>query len=67
MAAPHVSATAALLIATSGSGAHPTPGADRGAPQGRPRATSAPPGYDRRYGAGLVDARAALTAAGSRA
>ena len=38
---------------------HPSPARDRGAAEGRPRATSARPGRDALYGAGLVDAAAA--------
>ena len=60
MAAPHVTATAALVIASGVIGADPSPAADRGAPEGhgaRPR----PGGPDFRYGAGLLDAARAVT------
>lgn len=59
MAAPHVSATAALLIATHRLGKHPSPSAVAA----RLRQTArdlGPDGYDTRYGYGLVDAAAAL-------
>jgi serine protease len=59
MAAAHVSATAALIIATGRIGRHPKPGAV-GA---HLRATSRDlgvTGYDKRYGHGLVDAAGAL-------
>jgi serine protease len=58
MAAPHVSAIAALIIASGVLGAKPTPQAI----QQRIEATSrdlGAPGYDTRYGWGLVDAAAA--------
>jgi serine protease len=58
MAAPHVAATAALVIATRVIGAHPTPGAI----EQRLKATArdlGDPGPDTRYGAGLLDAAAA--------
>ena len=56
MAAPHVSATAALVIASGVLGPHPTPAAVEAPPEGdgaRPRRARA---ADSRYGAGLVDA-----------
>ena len=56
MAAPHVSATAALVIASGVLGPHPTPGRRSSAGWRRPRATSAPPGRDPHYGSGLLDA-----------
>ncbi len=59
MAAPHVSAIAALLIGTERLGKHPKPGRVAG----HLRRTSrdlGPDGYDSRYGHGLVDAAAAL-------
>jgi serine protease len=59
MACPHVSAIAALIIATKVIGAHPSPDAV----ERRIAATArdlGPPGYDRRYGWGLVDAAAAI-------
>jgi serine protease len=62
MAAPHVAAAAALVIATRVIGAHPTPGAI----EQRLKATArdlGPPGPDTRYGAGLLDAAAATAPA----
>lgn len=59
MAAPHVSATAALVIATRRLGKNPEPGAVAS----HLRRTSrdlGPEGYDTRYGHGLIDAAAAL-------
>lgn len=61
MAAPHVSATAALVIATRRLGEHPSPAAV----ERRLEATArdlGPEGPDIRYGAGLLDAAAALGA-----
>ena len=59
MAAPHVSATAALVIAAGVIGKHPKPG--RVASHLRRTARDlGPDGYDSRYGHGLVDAAAAL-------
>jgi serine protease len=58
MAAPAVSATAALVIASGVLGSKPSPEAIIG----RLKATArdlGPPGADRRYGAGLIDAGAA--------
>jgi serine protease len=58
MAAPHVAAAAALVIATRVIGAHPTPGAI----EQRLKETArdlGDPGPDTRYGAGLLDAAAA--------
>jgi serine protease len=58
MAAPHVSATAALIIASRVIGRRPSAAAI----EARIRATArdlGPPGPDSRYGAGLVDAAAA--------
>jgi serine protease len=60
MAAPHVSATAALVIASGVIGPHPTPAQI----EARLKATArdlGPPGPDQRYGAGLVDAARAVT------
>ncbi len=60
MAAPHVSAIAALIIASRVLGPRPSPAAL----QKRLEATArdlGPAGYDRRYGYGLVDAAAATT------
>jgi serine protease len=59
MAAPHVSGLAALLIATKRLGRHPSPTAL----ERRIEATArdiGPPGFDARYGHGLIDAAAAL-------
>jgi serine protease len=59
MAAPHVSAIAALLIATKRLGKHPRPG--RVATQlERTARDLGDEGFDSRYGHGLVDAAAAL-------
>jgi serine protease len=59
MAAPHVSAIAALVIATKRLGKNPKPG--RVADHLRRTARDlGPDGYDSRYGHGLVDAAAAL-------
>jgi serine protease len=59
MAAPHVSATAALVIATGRIGKNPKPGAV--ASHLRRTATDlGPDGYDTRYGHGLINAAAAL-------
>jgi serine protease len=52
MAAPHVSATAALIIASGVIGHHPTPSAL----EARLKATARPLGPATEYGAGLVDA-----------
>jgi serine protease len=54
-----VSAIAALLIATKRLGAHPTPTAIRRRIMATARDLG-PTGYDPHYGAGLVDAAAAL-------
>jgi serine protease len=62
MACPHVSAIAALIIATGVIGKNPKPQAI----EARLKQTSrdlGPPGNDRRYGAGLVDAFAAVNPA----
>jgi serine protease len=56
MATPHVSAIAALLIATKRLGANPTPREV----EERIETTARPAGPPDRYGAGLVDAAAAL-------
>jgi serine protease len=59
MAAPHVSATAALIIATGRIGKNPKPG--QVAAQLRNTARDlGPDGYDTRYGHGLIDAAEAL-------
>ncbi|HET6548881.1 MAG TPA: S8 family serine peptidase, partial [Solirubrobacter sp.] len=58
MATPHVSATAALIIASGVLGPHPTAAAI----QRRLKATAhdlGAPGPDNQYGAGLIDAGAA--------
>jgi serine protease len=59
MASPHVAAIAALLIATKRLGAHPTPRAV----EARIKETAHPTDRPDRYGAGLVDAAAALAPA----
>jgi serine protease len=58
MATPHVSAIAALVIASGVLGAHPTPAQVKLRIQ-RTARDLGPKGYDRRYGFGLVDAAAA--------
>jgi serine protease len=59
MAAPHVSGIAALLIGTKRLGSHPSPQAIEN--RIKQTATDAgPPGFDPRYGYGLVNAAAAL-------
>lgn len=58
MAAPHVSATAALVIASKVLGARPSP-ARLEAHLKRTARDLGAPGYDTRYGAGLLDAAAA--------
>ena len=62
MAAPHVAAAAALVIATRVIGAHPTPGAIEQRLKETARDLGAP-GPDTRYGAGLLDAAAATAPA----
>jgi serine protease len=60
MATPHVSATAALVIASGVIGPKPSPAQV----EARLKATArdlGPPGPDSRYGAGLVDAGRAVT------
>jgi serine protease len=60
MAAPHVSAAAALVIASGVLGGNPSPGAI----EARLKATArdlGPGGPDSRYGAGLLDAAAATS------
>jgi serine protease len=59
MASPHVAAIAALLIATHRLGEHPTPEAVLARIEETARDLGKP-GFDSRYGAGLVDAAAAL-------
>src|SRR3954469_13220284 len=59
MAAPHVTGIAALLIGTKRLGAHPSPRAIEN--RLKQTATDAgPPGFDVRYGYGIVNAAAAL-------
>jgi serine protease len=60
MAAPHVSAAAALVVASGVLGADPSPMAITGRLQQTARDLGAP-GYDPRYGWGLIDAAAATT------
>jgi serine protease len=59
MASPHVAGIAALIIATHRLGDHPTPDAVQAQIQSTARDLGRP-GYDSRYGWGLVDAAAAL-------
>jgi serine protease len=58
MAAPHVTATAALVLASRVLGPNPTPGQIVARLEGTARDLG-PAGNDRRYGAGLLDASAA--------
>ena len=60
MAAPHVSATAALVIASGVIGSNPTPAQLEARLKATARDLGAP-GRDARYGAGLVDAARAVT------
>jgi serine protease len=60
MAAPHVSGTAALVIASGVIGRHPSPDAIEAQLKATARDLGAP-GPDDNYGAGLVDAAAATT------
>jgi serine protease len=62
MAAPHVAATAALVIASGVIGQRPTPAAIEERLKQTARDLGSP-GYDLRYGAGIVDAAAATAAA----
>jgi serine protease len=59
MASPHVAAIAALLIATKKLGPHPSPKAIQEQIQATARDLGSP-GFDERYGWGLVDAARAL-------
>ena len=59
MATPHVAGLAALIIATKRLGAHPSPAAVQQLIEQAARDVG-PPGYDIRYGHGLIDAAAAL-------
>jgi subtilisin family serine protease len=61
MAAPHVSGVVALMLGAGTLGAHPAPEAVEARLKATARDLGAP-GPDRYYGAGLVDATAALTA-----
>jgi serine protease len=58
MAAPHVAATAALVISSGVLGAHPSPRQVEDSLEATSRDLGTP-GYDERYGNGLVDAAAA--------
>jgi serine protease len=64
MAAPHVTGVVALLLAARTLGADPSPEAVEGRLKATARDLGAP-GPDRYYGAGLVDATAALSAPAS--
>jgi serine protease len=59
MASPHVSAIAALIIATHKLGEHPSPEMVQAHIQATARDLGRP-GFDSRYGWGLVDAARAL-------
>jgi serine protease len=59
MAAPHVSAIAALVIATGRLGENPSPG-QVAAHLRRTAVDLGPDGYDPRYGYGMVNAAGAL-------
>ena len=59
MAAPHVSAAAALVIATRRLGSRPSPRAVETRLEDTARDLG-PAGYDTRYGHGLIDAAAAI-------
>jgi serine protease len=61
MAAPHVSGTAALVIASGVLGPRPSPAAVELRLKATARDLGAP-GHDNSYGAGLIDARAATAA-----
>lgn len=65
MAAPHVSATAALVIASKVLGEDPTPAQIESHLKRTARDLGAK-GYDTRYGAGLIDAAAATTPQATR-
>jgi serine protease len=62
MACPHVSAVAALIIASGVIGKHPSPAAFERRLEQTARDLG-PAGYDRRYGWGLIDAAAATAPA----
>ena len=55
-----MAAVAALVIATGKLGANPSPGARAGSTSRRTARDLGPPGFDSRYGHGLVDAARAL-------
>jgi serine protease len=59
MASPHVAGLAALIIASKRLGRHPRPGAVERLIE-RTARDAGPPGFDIRYGHGLIDAAAAL-------
>jgi serine protease len=59
MAAPHVAGLAALIVASGRLGPHPSPAAVQQLIEQTAR-DAGPPGYDTRYGHGLIDAAAAL-------
>lgn len=59
MAAPHVSGTVALILATRRLGRRPSPARVERRLEQTARDLG-PPGYDRRYGWGLIDAAAAI-------
>jgi serine protease len=59
MASPHVAGLAALVIASRRLGRHPSPAAVRALIE-RTARDAGPPGFDVRYGHGLIDAAAAL-------
>jgi serine protease len=63
MAVPHVSATAALIVASGVLGPNPTPDQIRDRLEATARDLG-PAGYDKRYGWGLVDAAKATTPGG---
>jgi serine protease len=62
MAVPHVSATAALVVASGVLGPDPTPDAVERRLETTARDLG-PAGYDQRYGFGLIDAAAATNPA----
>jgi serine protease len=62
MAAPHVTGIAALLIGTKRLGRRPSPRAIQLRIEQTAR-DAGPPGFDVRYGYGIVDAAAALNPA----
>ena len=66
MAAPHVAGTAALVIASGVLGAAPAPGAGRASGSKATARDLGAPGYDARYGGGLLDAARGHDAAALR-